>query len=61
MTIRQRGGWRARSGAGGPPVVEDVELMPPGPREVVVRAGAVEVCVTDSCRELITAVLMPQS
>jgi S-(hydroxymethyl)glutathione dehydrogenase / alcohol dehydrogenase len=33
---------------GAPPVVEDVELMPPGPRDVVVRAGAVEVCVTDS-------------
>lgn len=31
-----------------PLVVEDLELLPPAPREVVVRARAVEVCVTDS-------------
>jgi S-(hydroxymethyl)glutathione dehydrogenase/alcohol dehydrogenase len=31
-----------------PLVVEDLELLPPGPRDVMVRPGAVEVCVTDS-------------
>ncbi|WP_343940117.1 alcohol dehydrogenase catalytic domain-containing protein, partial [Pseudonocardia zijingensis] len=33
---------------GSAPSVEDVELMTPGPHDVVVRPGAVEVCVTDS-------------
>ncbi|OZM81344.1 zinc-binding dehydrogenase [Pseudonocardia sp. MH-G8] len=31
-----------------PLVLEELELLPPGPRDVVVRPGAVEVCVTDS-------------
>ena len=31
-----------------PLVVEDLELLPPAPGDVVVRPGAVEVCVTDS-------------
>jgi S-(hydroxymethyl)glutathione dehydrogenase/alcohol dehydrogenase len=33
---------------GEPLVVEEVELRPPGPREVVVRIGAVDVCITDA-------------
>lgn len=31
-----------------PLAVEELELLPPGPRDVVVQARAVEVCVTDS-------------
>jgi Zn-dependent alcohol dehydrogenases, class III len=31
-----------------PLVIEDLEILAPGPRDVVVRPGAVEVCVTDS-------------
>jgi S-(hydroxymethyl)glutathione dehydrogenase/alcohol dehydrogenase len=33
---------------GEPLVVEDVELRDPGPHEVVVRIGAVDVCITDA-------------
>ena len=33
---------------GRPLVVEDVELLPPGPRDVIVRTGAVAVCITDT-------------
>src|SRR5207247_1628608 len=31
-----------------PLVVEDIELLPPGPHDVVVRTGAVAVCITDT-------------
>jgi S-(hydroxymethyl)glutathione dehydrogenase/alcohol dehydrogenase len=33
---------------GRPLVVEEVELGPPGPREVIVRTGAAAVCITDT-------------
>jgi S-(hydroxymethyl)glutathione dehydrogenase/alcohol dehydrogenase len=33
---------------GAPLVVEEVELLPPGPHEVIVRTGAVAVCITDT-------------
>jgi S-(hydroxymethyl)glutathione dehydrogenase/alcohol dehydrogenase len=33
---------------GEPLVVEEVELREPGPREVVVRIGAIDVCITDA-------------
>jgi S-(hydroxymethyl)glutathione dehydrogenase/alcohol dehydrogenase len=33
---------------GRPLVVEDVELVPPGPHDVIVRTGAVAVCITDT-------------
>jgi Zn-dependent alcohol dehydrogenase len=48
-----------------PLVVEDVELLPPGPRGVVVRADAVEavgtVLAAAADRELLTAVLLPSA